>query len=146
MYFTCDSTLQWLQFRILYRLLPVGYYFKKSELNPQTVVDFVIRMWKQFYICLPRVKKPNHCGVSLYIYRKTHERVGFNVSSIIFGKFPLSSYKKVINFIILHVKQYIFTCLLQNNMPNLCGLLCYFNVKYKVKKYAANQSFRCHIF
>ena len=83
--------------------------------------------------------------LSLRIYRKTRERVGFNVSNIIFGKFPLSSYNKVINFIILHVKQYIFTCLMQNNMPNFCGLLCYLNLKYKVENYAANQTCKWHI-
>ena len=42
---TCDSTVQWLQFRILYRLLPVGNYLKKkSILNPQIAVDFVTKM------------------------------------------------------------------------------------------------------
>ena len=52
--------------------------------------------------------------------------------TLFFEKFLLHFYNKVINFIILHVKQYIFTCLLQNNMQNLCGLLCYLNLKYEV--------------
>ena len=121
--------------------------WKKSILNPQIVVDFVTKMWKQFYIFFSLVKKPNYwwSKLSLYNCRKTQERVGFNVSNTIFGKFPCH-YHKVINFIILHVKQYIFTCLMQNNMPNFCGLLCYLNLKYKVEKYAANQSFKWHIF
>ena len=45
--------------------------------------------------------------LSRYIYKKTHEGVGFNVWNIIFGKFLLSAYNKVINFIILHIKQYM---------------------------------------
>ena len=35
---------------------------------------------------------------------------------------------------------------MQNNMPNFCGLLCYLNLKYKVEKYVANQSFKWHTF
>ena len=145
---TCDSTLQWLQFRILYRLLPVGYYLKKISIKSTDCCRFCDKNVETILHIFTSCEKtqPLWSELSLYIYRKTHERVGFNVSNIIFGKFPLSSYNKVINFIILHVKQYIFTCLLQNNMPNLCGLLCYLNIKYKVEKYAANQSFRCHIF
>ena len=56
--------------------------------------------------------------------------------------FPLACYNKVINLIILHIMQYVFTCLLQNIMPNLFGLLCYLNLKCKVATYAAGQSFK----
>lgn len=55
--------------------------------------------------------------LSLHIYRKTTERVGFNVLNIILGELPLSNNNRVINFIILYVKEYIFVSLMQNKMP-----------------------------
>ena len=104
---------------------------------------------------LLHVIKPKYCGVnleilwselSLHIYRKTSERVGFNVSNIILGEIPLSIDNKAMNFIILYVKQYIFICLMQSKEPNLVGLLCHLKLKYHVEKYAAIQKFKMHNF
>ena len=97
--------------------------WRKSILNPQIVVDFVTKMWKQTTCFFLLLKNPTIVERVESLNLKKDSSVAFNVPNIIFGKFPLSSYNKVINSItcILHVKQYIFTCILQNNMPNLCG-------------------------
>lgn len=44
---TKDSSVQWLQFRILHKILPVGYFLKKSILKIPTHVGFIKTMWKQ---------------------------------------------------------------------------------------------------
>ena len=65
---------------------------------------------------------------------------------MIFGEIPLSFSNKVINFVILYVKQYIFICLMQNKEPDLVGLLCHLKFKYQVEKYAAIQKFDIYNF
>lgn len=41
---TNDSSVQWLQFRILHRILPVGSYLKRLILSLLTAVGFVRKM------------------------------------------------------------------------------------------------------
>ena len=42
----------------------------------------------------------------------------------------ISRHRELFNVqLILYVKQYIFACLSQNNMPNFCELLIYLNFK-----------------
>lgn len=123
-------TLQWLQFRMLYMLLQVENYLKKISIKPSDCCRFcdknVETILHIFFSCeknstiVERVE-------SLYL-----SKVVLMCRTLFFWKFLLSFHNKVINFIILHVKQYNFTCLLQNNMQNLRGLLCYLNLKYKV--------------
>lgn len=60
------------------------------------------------FISCEKVIKSWWRELSLHIVRKTSERVGFNVCSIIFGQLPLSNYKQVINSIILYVQQQFF--------------------------------------
>ena len=74
--------------------------WRKSILNPQIVADFVKRCENNFTFFSSPVKKNNHCGanwVSTFMER-LKKKGFFNVSNIIFGKFSLSSYNKVINF------------------------------------------------
>ena len=46
----------------------------------------------------------------------------------------MTSNNRVENFIILSGKQYSFSCLFQNRMPSLCGLLCPIKMKYCIKR------------
>lgn len=70
--------------------------------------------------------------LSLHIYRKTSERVSFNVSNIILGELPLSNNNRIINFIILYVRQYSFISLMQNKMPIVFGLLSLLKIEYHI--------------
>ena len=70
----------------------------------------------------------------MHIYRTTQERFGFNVINIIFEEIPLTPNNRVENFIILSSKQYIFSCLFQNKIPALCGLLCHIRMKYCIER------------
>lgn len=75
----------------------------------------------------------------MHIYQSTSLRIGFNVVNILLGELPLSKGNKVVNFIILYTKQYLFCCLKTDILPSLSGLLFYLYNKYKVEKYIACQ-------
>ena len=86
-----NSSVQWLQFRILHRILPVGYDFRKINIksldncgvlkNVETILhilttcDKIHALWTE---------------LSLQIYRKTTVNVEFNLSNNIFGELPLT--------------------------------------------------------
>lgn len=139
---TSDSSAQWLQFRILHRIVPVGKYLKKINIKTSDCCGFCMENVETIihvFIACDKVQTL-WSDLSLHIYRKTSERVGFNVSNVILGDLPLSNNNRVINFIILYVKQYIFISLMQNKMPNFLGLLSHLRIKYHVEKYAAIQN------
>lgn len=141
---TMDSSLQWLQYRILHRIILVCYYLKEIKIKTDDCCRFcgteietinytarVCYVWKSF---------------SLHIYTTTSNRVGFNVINIILGDTPLNGNNKIINFIILCCKQYIFSCLLQSRIPNLCSLLCHIRMKYYIKRCVAIHHLKLSIF
>jgi hypothetical protein len=132
---TADSAAQWLQYRILHRIIPVKSYLKKIKILDNDICSFcgdgsetiehvfvscdkILTLWNQ---------------LSMHIYRKTKSRIGFNVFNIIFGDCPLLDANKVINFIILYTKQYIYLCCKQNRSPSLEGVLQYLKLKYEIE-------------
>ena len=54
-------------------------------------------------------------NLRMLIYRKTAKRIGFKVCNTILGETPLSSENRIVNFLILYTKQYIFTCVKLRN-------------------------------
>lgn len=82
----------------------------------------------------------------MHIYQYTSIRIGFNVINILLGELPLSKDNKVVNFIILYTKQYLFCCLKKDILPSLLGLLFYLYNKYKVEKYISCQKFQMQKF
>lgn len=47
----------------------------------------------------------------ILFFKKTSDRVLFNVNNVLFGgELPFRIYNKVVSFIILYTKQYIFNC------------------------------------
>ena len=68
------------------------------------------------------------------------------MSNIILGQLPLSFHNKVINFIILYMKQYIFCCLMSNKTPCLIGFLYHLKLKYNIERYATIQTGKLQYF
>lgn len=137
-----DTSIQWLQYRILHRILPTNHYLKKINVISYDVCGFckenVETIEHVFMTCSEIL--PIWNNLSMYIYRKTSNRVGFNVNNVLFGELPFSGYNKVVNFIILYSKQFIFNCSKQNKKPDITGLLHHLLFKYKVEKYIAIKS------
>ena len=72
----------------------------------------------------------------MHILRNTGKRIVFHIYNILFGETSLS---KIVNFIILYTKQYIYLCLKQNRIPTLCELIHFLKFIYKIEKYASIQ-------
>lgn len=92
-----------------------------------------------FFICDKVMPLWNN--LSMHVYRKTAKRIGFNVCNIILGETPLSSGNRIVNFLILYTKQYIFTCLKQNKVPNFIGLMYHLKFKHEIEKSIFIQNF-----
>ena len=76
----------------------------------------------------------------MHIYQSTAKRIGFNVVNVLLGELPLSKDNRIVNFLILYTKQYIFLCLKKSKMPRLMELLFYLFNKYKIEKCIAYQN------
>ena len=79
---------------------------------------------------------PLWCKLSMHILQNTGKRIVFHVYNILFGETSFSKDNKIVNFIILYTKQYIYLCLKQKRIPTLCELIHFLKFKYKIEKYA----------
>ena len=57
--------------------------------------------------------------LSQHIFITTDIRVCFDINNVMLGDLPLSKHNKVVNFIILWTKQFIFLCLMQKKYQYL---------------------------
>ena len=53
----------------------------------------------------------------------------------------MSSGNRIVKFLILHTKQYIFTCLKQNKVHNFTGLMYHLKFKHEIEKSIFIQNF-----
>ena len=81
-------------------------------------------------------------NLSMLIYRKTAKRIGFNVCNTILGETHLSNENRIVNFLKLYTKQYIFTCVKQNKVPNFTGLMYHLKFKHQIEKSIFIQNFK----
>lgn len=71
----------------------------------------------------------------MHTYRKTSDRIGFNVNHVLFGELPFRFLSKFVNYKLLYFNLYIFTCLKQNKNLTFVLLLHYLLFTYKVENY-----------
>ena len=135
---TNDSTVNWLQYRILHRILPVKYYLKKINIASSDSCTFCNENSETIQHVFVKCKKilPLWNALSARLYEKCSKRVEFYICNIIFGEYPLDGENKALNCIILFTKQYIFFCLKQNRVPVFLGLYNYLQLRYKIEKSA----------
>jgi exonuclease III len=131
-----DSKVQWLQYRILHRILPVKYYLKKIKILDDDICSFCNSESETiehiFFSCTKVISLWN--SLSLEIYNTTAERVGFNKTNVIFGELPFQTTNAVINFLIIFTKQYIFYCAKNKKCPHIKGLVNHLRTNYTVEK------------
>ena len=71
-------------------------------------------------------------NLSMLIYRKNAKRIGFNDCNTI--ETPLSNENRIINFLILYAKQYLFICVKENNVLNFTGLMFHLKFRHDIEK------------
>ena len=110
-----DTAVQWLQFRILHRFLPVSNYLKNNNIKADDccafckkeseTIEHAFLFWKDVLLLWNTL--------SQNIFRTTDMRVYFNINKVMLGDLPLSKHNRVVNLFILWTKQFIFLCLMQ---------------------------------
>ena len=139
---TMDTQVQWLQYRIIHKFIPTKCYLKKINVISDNLCSFCkgdVETIQHMFLYCPNILTL-WSDLSLHIFRNTTKRIGFNIINVILGEMPLSVHNKVVNFIILYTKQYIFYCSKQNKRPNINELVHYLFFKYKVEKFVTIKS------
>ena len=134
---TEDSSLQWLQQKILHRILPVKSYLKKIGIRSSDACWFCDEkedIIHTFILC-PSISQL-WVNLSYHIYVKTRSRIGFNIKNIIFGE-PHCKRNIPINFIIMYTKSFIYKCSRQDKTTRIIPLLKYIYYNFKLHKYLA---------
>ena len=129
-----------LLYSILHRILPVNYYLKKDKSYYWWLLYFFVRKnIKQYSMCLYKFKHilPLWSKLSMHILRNTVKRIVFHVYNILFGETSFCKDNKIVKFIILYTKQYIYLCLKQKRIPTLCELIHILKFKYQIEKYVS---------
>ena len=135
-----DTAIQWLQFRLLHRILPVNKYLKQLKIKSSDTCSFCGELEDiphLFFLCQNVSRLWNK--LSLHILNKIRRQVGFHLMNILFGEKPL--YNNIpFNFIILSSKLYIFKCTRQHKIPEINGLIHHLTFGFKVEQYIARRN------
>ena len=135
---TDDSSIQWLQYRILHRILATNSYLKKINITSSDLCSLCnteIETISHVFLFCP-FTLPIWNAFSCLIYNKISKRIGFSIENVIFGE--ESNIKNIaINFIILNAKDYIFKCFKKKKHPSLHELLVHLKFKIDVEKCVA---------
>ena len=135
---TKDSSLQWFQYRLIHRIIPVGSYLKKIQIKPTDTCT----------LCKETVETIIHlffeCEKATYLWNELHYRildvihvdVNFTLKTVLFGERSYTC-NKPINIILLATKQYLYTCSKKEKNPNIMELLFVLHQKYEVEKLVA---------
>ena len=136
-YISDDTQIQWFQFRLLHRILPVNSYLKTIGIKPTDTCWFCdeIEDYIHAFVSCPNVLQI-WSKLSFHIHAKTNLRIGFNVCNIIFGE-PFAITNIPINFVILYAKLFIFKCLKKEEIVHFCQLIKFIHFHYKIEKYNA---------
>ena len=68
----------------------------------------------------------------MLIYRKNAKRISFSDCNTF--ETPLSGENRIINFLILYAKQYLFICVKENNVLNFTGLMFHLKFRHDIEK------------
>ena len=137
---TTDAGLRWLQFRILHRILPTKrYLFLRNVVDSQNCtfcgahvenIDHLIwecvhvqKFWNDLNVVLK--EKCSHC-----------DNLTFTKPLILFGISHNIITDKIIDFIILLAKRYIYSCKWNGSIPNIRVFQHKLKDRYETEKYS----------
>ena len=70
----------------------------------------------------------------MHILRNTGKRIIFHVYNVLFVETSFSKDNKIVDFIILYTKQYIYLCLKQKKFPIFYERIHFLKFEYKIEK------------
>ena len=97
---TKDSAIQWLQYRLLHRILPVNYYLKKINVVSSDCCTFCNDEVETIQHVFMNCEKVSclWSSLSMHTYQSTAKRVGFNLVNVLLGELLLSRGNRIVNF------------------------------------------------
>ena len=117
---TTDTSLQWLQYRILHRILATNYLLTKMGIKDSEYCTFcgthretIVHI---FFDC--SVVQDFLLDVSRYLLTRGGLHITITKSKMIFG-IPLNNKNKVINWVLLHCKKFIYNSRIRNKLLNV---------------------------
>ena len=135
-----DTAMQWLQYRLLHKILPVNSYLKQVKIkdNDNCFCCGEPEDIPHLFVLCPRINNL-WTNLSMYIDSRIRIQTVFHLKNILFGEVPL--YNNIpCNFVILVTKQYIFRCTRQQAIPEINGLICQLKFTFKVEQCIANRN------
>lgn len=115
-----DTSLRYFQFRVLHRILPTNYFLKKISYVDSDACTFCRNTTETLEHLLYECKYVEAFWRQIMNWM-TEKGMGFVLRTtkinIIFGILPTMQ-NKIVNWIILQAKKYIFDTKLRTNMPN----------------------------
>ena len=147
---TIDTQLQWFQARIIHRILPTRRYLNMCKIvnspqclfclnNEETLIHLFweCNVVKKFWQDLENMLR-NKCINSA--------RFSFSLELVIFGTSSFIKTDKVIEFIILFAKFYIYKCRFQDSTPNHLTYMINLKHRYLTEKLLAIRCNKYSIF
>ena len=138
---SADTSIHWLQYRIIHRILPVRKYLKKIKAINNDICFFcdhdVESIEHVFFFC--DTASSIWDNLEYMIFNMTNHVVHFNVKDVLFGKVH-DEYAYVLNFIILFTKQYIYKNLKKHCYPSMMSLLNYLKFNYQIHLHIARKN------
>ena len=139
---TKDPTIQWLQYRIINRILPTRKYLKKIKVTNCDLCSFcdhdVESIEHMFFDC--DLVSAVWNNLEYIIYTNTNIIVHFDKKEVLFGR-AMNDENLVINFLTLYTKHYIYINSKQSKNLSMNGLLNHLKVNYECHKYMALKSY-----
>jgi hypothetical protein len=134
---TTDSTLQWFQYRLIHRILPVKVYLKKIGVFQEDSCSLCGEEGEDIQHLLYYCNKSRAIWNDLdnFIFRKTSNVVSFNIQNILFGE--LSNKFSPLNFIILVTKYYSYSSAKKNQPVHIFALQYYLKDRFLIEKFIA---------
>ena len=136
---TQEAQLKWFQTRLLHRLLPTQKYLHLCKLVDSPVCNFcnqeIQTISHMLYDCTSICQFWTDIQEILKDKCQHFNNLSLDKELILFGIKKNTETDKILNFIILHAKFYIYKCKLQDLLPSIPAFICVLKDKYMLEQY-----------
>jgi hypothetical protein len=134
---TSDTNLQWFQYRLLHRILPVRTYLKTIGINEEDHCSLCGEESEDIQHLVYYCNKSRSIweNLEIFISNKININITFNIKNVLFGE--ISHTFNPLNIIILVTKYYLYSSAKRHRSVNIFALQYYLKDKLMVEKYIA---------
>ena len=133
-----DPKIKWMQYSIIYRILPTNSYLTKIKIKTSNTCDTCKSCPETiehlFWECVHSNVMWNN--LKQWINDSTKTKISFTLNSVLLG-IQKQKYNQAMNSIIMYTKYYIYRCKKLKKIPNFILLQKFLTENYKMEKYIA---------